>query len=166
VANQARADVCSTPAHGACAWATRTQCLVVCSLRRKPRDAARFDGGFDLLRSHCRNSHGLFGAGGASVPEPGAVVMFGVGVVLLRLFTGYAGASIEAHANASDPPMGVTGSIRLREHRCAPSWSLRETLAAGAMLFPLRSGFIGSDVSSQGVDKAYNRAIFRWPGSQ
>ena len=99
---------------------------------------------------------GFFGAGGVSVPEPGAVVMFGVGVVLLRLFTGYAGASIEAHANASDPPMGVTGSIRLREHRCAPSWSLRETLAAGAMLFPLRSGFIGSDVSSQGVDKAYN----------
>jgi hypothetical protein len=90
--------------------------------------------------------------------------MFGVGVVLLRLFTGYAGASIEAHANASDP--GVTGSIRLREHRCAPSRSLREALAAGAMLFPLRSGFIGSDVSSQGVDKAYNRAIFRWPEIQ
>src|SRR6185312_8614904 len=38
----------------------RTQCLVVCPLRRKPRDAARFDGGFDLLRNHCRNSHGLF----------------------------------------------------------------------------------------------------------
>jgi hypothetical protein len=135
VANQARADVCST--------AVSTYFGTIAGIVT-----------------------GFLGAGGVSVPEPGAVVMFGVGVVLLRLFTGYAGASIEAHANASDPPMGVTGSIRLREHRCAPSWSLRETLAAGAMLFPLRSGFIGSDVSSQGVDKAYNRAIFRWPGSQ
>jgi len=111
VANQARADVCST--------AVSTYFGTIAGIVT-----------------------GFFGAGGVSVPEPGAVVMFGVGVVLLRLFTGYAGASIEAHANASDPPMGATGSIRLREHRCAPSWSLREALAAGAMLFPLRSGFI------------------------
>jgi hypothetical protein len=39
VANQACADVGSTAAHGAFAWATRARCLVISSLRRKPPNA-------------------------------------------------------------------------------------------------------------------------------
>ena len=108
---------------------------------------------------------GFFGAGGVSVPEPGAVVMFGVGVVLLRLFTGYAGASIEAHA------MPATRQWeRLVRSDCGNTDALVLVSSRGPRsrrnAFPAPQRDIGSDVSSQGVDKAYNRAIFRWPEIQ
>jgi len=59
-------------------------------------------------------------AADAGTPEPGAVAMFGVGVVLLGLFTGLrAGGLIEAPANSRQSrPVRVLFRFELREYRC------------------------------------------------